>query len=103
MPKLNRLLKSPLPKEMGTFRVIGRLLAEHGREHFLSYAAAAALMAVAAIATGVSVSLLRPVLNGMMAASDFKTLRWLAFLTAGLYMVRGIATYGQLVLMSRTG
>jgi len=64
MLKPDRLLKSPLPKEMGTFRVIGRLIAEHGRDHFLSYAAAAVLMALAAVATGVSVSLLRPVLNG---------------------------------------
>src|SRR5579871_4247403 len=90
-------------REMGTFQIIRRLVAEHGREHFLAYAAAAALMAVAAVATGLSVSLLRPVLNGMMAANDFKHLRFLAFATAGLYMVRGIATFGQLVLMSRTG
>jgi subfamily B ATP-binding cassette protein MsbA len=91
------------PDGESTFRMMRRLVAEHGREHALAYAIAAALMAVSAVATGMSVSLLRPIVNGMMSATDFKHLRFLAFSTAGLYMLRGVATYGQLVIMSRTG
>ncbi|MBV9704178.1 MAG: ABC transporter ATP-binding protein [Methylobacteriaceae bacterium] len=92
-----------LLQQTGTFAMIRRLIGEHGRTYVLAYAAAGLLMAVSAVATGASVSLLRPIVNGMMSASDFKHLRWLAFVTAGLYMLRGVATYGQLVIMSRTG
>jgi subfamily B ATP-binding cassette protein MsbA len=95
--------KSLSPKEAGTLQLIRRLLGEHGRAHALSYAAAGILMGIAAVAGAVSVSLLRPVINGMMKANDFKQLRLLAFAVAGLYILRGIATFGQLVIMSRTG
>ncbi len=92
-----------------TWRLMRRLFAEHGRAHLGAYLFAAGLMAVSAAATGLSVSLLRPVVNGMMTfdgvagGSGFKTLRWLAISVALLYVLRGLATYGQLVVMSRTG
>ena len=63
-------------------------------------------MTVGGAATVVSVGLLKPIVNGMMdveAVGAFKTLRFLAFTVAALYMVRGLATFGQLVIMSRTG
>ena len=88
--------------------MLRRLFAEHGRAHLSSYLLASLLMAVAAGATALSVSLLRPVVNGMMtisgeATAGFKQLRWLAIYVALLYGVRGLATFGQLVIMSRTG
>ncbi|MBL8590603.1 MAG: ABC transporter ATP-binding protein [Methylobacteriaceae bacterium] len=92
-----------------TWRLVRRLFAEHGRAHLGAYFFAAVLMAISAAATGLSVSLLRPVVNGMMTfdgvagGSGFKTLRWLAISVALLYIVRGVATFGQLVVMSRTG
>jgi ATP-binding cassette subfamily B protein len=91
-----------------TLPLLRRLFSEHGRAHLPSYLFAALLMAVAAGATALSVSLLRPVVNGMMqidgtAATGFKQLRWLAIYVAALYGLRGVATFGQLVIMSRTG
>lgn len=97
------------PAEGGSsLPLVRRLLAEHALSHGWSYAAAFVLMAVSAGATVLSVSLLRPVVNGMTGLSvaepgAFKQLRFLALAVAGLYIVRGIATFGQLVLMSRTG
>ena len=91
-----------------SFGLMRRLLAEHAWAHLPSYVAAFLLMAVSAGATTFSVWLLRPVVNGMTGFSvtepgAFKHLRFLALTVAALYIVRGLATFGQLVLMSRTG
>ena len=91
-----------------SFPLIRRLMAEHARAHAGSYAAALALMAISAAASVGSVALLRPVVNGMTGMNvaepgAFKTLRNLAIAVAVLYVVRGLATCGQLILMSRAG
>ena len=91
-----------------TLPLLRRLFADHGRAHLGAYVLAAVLMAIAAGATALSVSMLRPVVNGMMqidgeATTGFKQLRWLAIYVALLYGLRGVATFGQLVIMSRTG
>ena len=88
--------------------LIRRLMAEHARAHAGSYAAALALMAVSAAASVGSVALLRPVVNGMTGMNvaepgAFKMLRNLAIAVAVLYVIRGLATCGQLILMSRAG
>lgn len=91
-----------------SFPLIRRLLTEHARTRAGAYAAALTLMAVSAAASVGSVALLRPVVNGMTGINvaepgAFKQLRNLAILVAVLYVVRGIATCGQLILMSRAG
>ena len=88
--------------------LIRRLLSEHARAHIGSYALALGLMALSAGASVVSVALLRPVVNGMTtlnvaAPGSFIQLRNLAIAVAVLYVVRGLATCGQLILMSRAG
>ncbi len=113
MSDLNRAPSAPDPSRPvasapDTSAILRRLFAEHGRRHVWSYLAAATLMAISAAATGLAVSQLRPVVNGMMtfggeAASSFKTLRNLSLMVAVLYVIRGLSTYGQLVIMSRTG
>ncbi|MGI3901651.1 MAG: ABC transporter ATP-binding protein [Janthinobacterium lividum] len=91
-----------------SFPLIRRLLAEHAVAHAGSYAAALALMAISAAASVGSVALLRPVVNGMTGMNvaepgAFKMLRNLAIAVAVLYVIRGLATCGQLILMSRAG
>ncbi len=91
-----------------SFPLIRRLLAEHALAHAGSYAAALALMAISAAASVGSVALLRPVVNGMTGMNvaepgAFKMLRNLAIAVAVLYVIRGLATCGQLILMSRAG
>jgi subfamily B ATP-binding cassette protein MsbA len=94
---------------LGTLPMIRRLFIDHGRQHAVAYGFALVLMAISAAATGISVGLLRPVVNGMMVFSaagesgSFRELRYLAFSVAGLYVLRGLTTFGQLVIMSRAG
>ena len=83
--------------------IILRLLADHGRKHIGAYALAALLMAVGAAATALSAYLLKPVLDHMVKANGFEALELLSLSIAGLFLVRGLATYCYLVLLARTG
>ena len=87
----------------GTISMLRRLFAEHGRQHVGAYLAAFVMMGVGAGATAMTAYLLKPVLNHMVDADGFKTLRMLSWLIFGLFLMRGLATYAYSVLLSRTG
>ncbi len=87
----------------GAFAMLSRLLRDYGAEHKLAYAASALMLAVGAGTTALAAALLRPVLNGMATAQRFSEMRILAFAVLGLFVLRGLATYGALVVLSRTG
>jgi len=59
-----------------SFAMVRRLLAEHARQHIVAYAIALLLMSLTAGATVLSVSLLRPIVNGM---TDFNVAEGGAF------------------------
>ncbi|MGB8276700.1 MAG: ABC transporter ATP-binding protein [Methylovirgula sp.] len=83
--------------------MILRLLKDHGRQHLAAYLLAALLMAVAAASTALSAYLLKPVLDQMVEANGLSALELLSLSIAGLFLVRGLATYCYLVLLARTG
>jgi ATP-binding cassette subfamily B protein len=60
-------------------------------------------MAVTAAATAVCAFLLKPVLNEMTSPHGFQSLERLSLTIACLFLLRGLATYGSLVLLARTG
>ena len=86
-----------------TFALLRRLFTDHAREHAWAYAGAAVLMGVGSASTAGSAYLLKPVLNHMVEGAGFKDLRALSWMVALLFAVRGLATYGYLVLLSRVG
>jgi ATP-binding cassette subfamily B protein len=87
----------------GAFKMLARLQHDYGWPHKGSYAAGAVLLAVVACSTATSAWLLKPVLNGMAGAERFAEMRLLAFAVLGLFVLRGAATYGALVVLSRAG
>jgi subfamily B ATP-binding cassette protein MsbA len=89
--------------EAGAIAVLSRLLRDYGREHKSAYAASALMLAIVAGTNVGAAALLRPVLNGMATAARFSEMRMLAFAVLGLFVLRGLATYGSLVVLSRTG
>jgi ATP-binding cassette subfamily B protein len=92
-----------LPTGPDTRNVLFRLLREFGREHALGYALATLLLGLIAF-SNISVAwLLRPVLNGMVTAERLGQARFLAFEAAGLFVLRGAATYGSILVLSRIG
>ena len=83
--------------------VLWRLVRDFGRDHVAGYLAAAALLALIAGANTAVAWLLRPVLNGMVDPSALGSMRWLALEALGLFVLRGGATYGSQVVLSRIG
>src|ERR1700677_538350 len=80
-----------------------RMLRDFGRDHVLGYLLAAIFLGLIAL-SNVSVAwLLRPVLNGMVGAEKLSQMRFLSFEALGLFVMRGAATYGSLVVLSRIG
>ena len=80
-----------------------RLVRDFGREHVSGYLLAAIFLGLIAL-SNVSVAwLLRPVLNGMVGAERLAHMRFLAFEALALFVMRGAATYGSLVVLSRIG
>jgi len=92
-------------KEATSYALIKRLFEENGRAHLKSYIFAILLMSVGGAITAYSAYLTKPLLNGMMKydAASFSTFRWLAYTVAILFLVRGIATFGQSLILARIG
>ncbi len=83
--------------------VLWRLVREFGREHVRGYILAAILLALIS-AANVSVAwLLRPVLNGMVNAAALGPMKLLALEALLLFALRGAATFGSQVTLSRIG
>ena len=83
--------------------VLWRLVRDFGRDHVAGYIGAAVLLA---LISGANVSvawLLRPVLNGMTSAQTIEPMGLLALEALGLFVMRGAATYGSQVVLSRIG
>ena len=97
------MIKTPTQASASVPALLSRLFREHGRQHLWAYIAAALLMAVGAGATSMSAWLLKPVLNRMVVGDGFRELRLLSWAVAGLFALRGLATFGSLVLLSRAG
>ena len=91
------------PPVIGAFAMLARLQRDYGWPHRWAYAAGALMLAIVASTTGLSAWLLKPVLNGMAGAERFAEMRLLAFEVLGLFVLRGGATYGALVILSRAG
>jgi ATP-binding cassette subfamily B protein len=95
--------KSLLADPHGTLTLIRRLLTEHGLGHWKQYAFAFVLMAVAAACTALSAYLIGDVINQAYINRDFHAIVVLGVVTVILFAIKGVATYGQAVALSRIG
>src|SRR5262245_57991271 len=83
--------------------LIKRLLLEHASQHIRLYALAAVMMIVGASCMAVSAYLIGDMINQAYVHRNFPAILALSLATMVLYTVKGLATYGQAVLMSRIG
>ena len=93
----------PAMHKSSSFAVLWRLVNEFGREHVRGYILAAVLLGLISGANVCVAWLLRPVLNGMVKAEALGPMRLLALEALVLFIVRGAATYGSQVVLSRIG
>jgi ATP-binding cassette subfamily B protein len=83
--------------------LIRRLLTEQGLVHWRKYAVAFALMAVAAACTAFSAYLIGDVINQAYVNRNLPGIIVLGAITVVLFSVKGVATYGHSVMLSRIG
>jgi ATP-binding cassette, subfamily B, bacterial MsbA len=83
--------------------LIRRLLAEQGLTHWRKYVAAFILMAVAAGCTAFSAYLIGDVINQAYVNRNLPGIIILGGITVLLFSVKGLATYGHSVILSRIG
>src|SRR5690242_19735231 len=89
--------------DYGAMAMIRRLLAEQGVKHWRRYASAFILMAIAAAATSASAYLIGSVVNAAYVSKNFQAILLLSVLAFLLFATKGLATYGQAVILQRIG
>lgn len=87
----------------GAIALIRRLLTEQGLLHWRKYAIAFVLMAMSAGCTAVSAYLVGDVINQAYINRNFEGILILGVVTVVLFTIKGLATYGHSVLLSRIG
>jgi ATP-binding cassette, subfamily B, bacterial MsbA len=87
----------------GTIALIRRLLAEQGFVHWRRYAVAFSMMAVSAGCTALSAYLIGDVINQAYVNHNLVGIFVLGGVTAALFAIKGLATYGHSVLLSQIG
>jgi len=96
-------LPSGADERYGALALIRRLLTEQGRVHWRKYAVAFVLMAVAAGCTAASAYLIGDVINQAYVNRSLRGIVTLGVITVVLFTVKGLATYGHSVMLSRIG
>jgi ATP-binding cassette subfamily B protein len=95
--------RSHTDENTGAFHLLGRLVRDFGREHILGYVLSAVQLSVIAFCTTGAAALLKPVTNGMVSVEKFGEMRILAFEVVALFALRGAATFGSTLTLSRIG
>ena len=83
--------------------LVHRLLTEQAFGQWRRYAVAFALMALSAAMTALGAYLIGDVINAAYVDKNLPGIIALALVTAVIFMIKGIATYGQAVMLSRIG
>ena len=102
-PVTDSALRSLLAQRHDASALVRRLLREHALVHWRLYAIAFALMAIAAACTAASAYLLGNVINEAYVERNFQGIVALAAIIVTLFAVKGVASYGQAVMLSRIG
>jgi ATP-binding cassette subfamily B protein len=87
----------------GTPAMVRRLLVEQAAGQWRRYAVAFGLMIVAAGATALGAYLIGDVINQAYVHKNLVGIFWLALVTAVLFMIKALATYGSSLTLARIG
>jgi ATP-binding cassette subfamily B protein len=100
---LGSLYRSLWADPYGTPSLIRRVLTEYGARHWLAYGVTVALMAVAAACTAFTAYLIGHVVNEAFIAHNLPMIMLLCAIAIVVFTVKGLALYGQAVLLARIG
>ncbi|MGP0095311.1 MAG: ABC transporter ATP-binding protein [Xanthobacteraceae bacterium] len=95
--------KPSLMPDYNAVALIRRLLTEQGMSHWQRYVTALVLMGIVAGCTALSAYLIGSVINAAYVSRNFSAIAALGGVTVVLFATKGLATYGQAVIMSKIG
>jgi ABC-type multidrug transport system fused ATPase/permease subunit len=98
--RLKRLLMADRDGDVG---LIVRVVTEQGKVHWKKFAAIGALMGISAAATGAFAYLFAYVINAVYFSRGFADVATLAGVIILLFIVKGITSYSQAVMLARVG
>jgi ATP-binding cassette subfamily B protein len=85
------------------WRILQRLFFENGLRHWKGYTVALLFMGVVAAMTGLSAWLMQDVINEIFIARRAEMIWVIAGAVAAIFIVKGVASYVQTVILSRIG
>jgi ABC-type bacteriocin/lantibiotic exporter with double-glycine peptidase domain len=82
---------------------LGRLLLENFPEHRARYLVAMLAMLIVAVTTAATAWIMGEIVDSMTNPEDRRRIMLVAAAVAGIFILRGLASYAQMVLMARAG
>src|SRR5580698_5853979 len=82
-------------------QLIARLLTDQGSKHWRGYAFSFAMTGLVAATTALSAWIMRSVINDIFVAKKLAAVWFVGCTIIVIYMVKGFATYGQMVVLAR--
>ena len=96
--------RKPLRVEVDTLTsIIKRIIRENGRDYILDYSIAIACLFVVAMTTAFTAWIMEDVINEAFAKKNADVLWWICIAILGAFILRGAASYGQAVILSKIG
>ncbi|MEL7543956.1 MAG: ABC transporter ATP-binding protein [Pseudomonadota bacterium] len=89
--------------EEDSWPLIKRLIRESVPLYWKRYAVAFGLMAIVAAMTALSAYIMRDVVNGVVVDRDVAKTRIIAGIVMAIFLIKGLASFGQTVILSRIG
>ncbi|MEO0618903.1 MAG: ABC transporter ATP-binding protein [Pseudomonadota bacterium] len=89
--------------EEDSWPLIRRLVRESVPLYWKRYAVAFGLMAIVAAMTALSAYIMRDVVNGVVVDRDVDKTRIIAGIVMAIFLIKGLASFGQTVILSRIG
>jgi ABC-type multidrug transport system fused ATPase/permease subunit len=98
-----KILPASLDERYRAWGLVRRLLGEQALKHWRKYAIAFSFMGIAAACTALSAYLIGDVINQTYVHRNIAGVVTLGAITAGLFAIKGVATYIHNVMLSRIG
>ncbi len=95
--RVNSLLNTP------SNAVLRRLLTDQGFKHWKGYVFAFSMMGLIALTTSLSAWIIGRIVDKIFVGRDLRAVWEITAAIVAIYTVKGLATYGQQVVMSRVG
>jgi ATP-binding cassette subfamily B protein len=99
--KARERLRSPLSSPSNA--TLRRLLTDQGAKHWKGYIFAFAMMGLIALTTSLSAWIIGQIVNKIFVGRDLNAVWEITAAIVVIYTVKGLATYGQQVVLSRVG